>query len=89
MAIQPQGAKRPFFCVHELFGDVFCYANLARHLGEDRPFYALQARGLNDEEEPFDNIEAMAAHYVEEIRTVQPRGPYASEVSLVRGSRGF
>ena len=77
VTIQPKGSKRPFFCVHELFGDILCYLNLARHLGKDQPFYALQARGLNGVEEPFADIGAMAAHYIEEIQTVQPQGPYA------------
>jgi thioesterase domain-containing protein/acyl carrier protein len=77
VAIQPHGSKRPFFCVHELFGDVLCYANLARQLGDERPFYALQARGLHGPEEPLTDIEAMAASYIREIRTVQPHGPYA------------
>jgi thioesterase domain-containing protein/acyl carrier protein len=75
--IQPQGSQSPFFCVHEFFGDVFCYANLARHLGHDQPFYALEARGLDGAEEPFTDIATMAAHYIEVIRTVQPQGPYA------------
>jgi thioesterase domain-containing protein/acyl carrier protein len=77
VAIQPHGSKRPLFCVHTLFGDVFCYMNLAHHLGQDQPFYAIEARGLNGAEEPFDNIKTMAAHYIKEIRTVQPEGPYA------------
>ena len=77
VAIQPRGAKLPFFCVHELFGDVFCYANLATHLGDDQPFYALEAPGLDGREEPFTSIMAMATHYIEAIRTVQPQGPYA------------
>ncbi|MGH8546047.1 MAG: amino acid adenylation domain-containing protein, partial [Gammaproteobacteria bacterium] len=76
VAIQPKGSKLPFFCVHELFGDVICYRNLAHHLGQDQPFYALQARGLDGTEEPFDDIEAMAAYYIDTIRTVQPHGPY-------------
>ena len=77
VAIQPKGSKRPFFCVHELFGDVLCYMNLARCLGPERPFYALQARGLDGTEEPLADIATMAAHYIEEIRSVQPEGPYA------------
>ena len=77
VAIQPHGSKPPFFCIHEFFGDVFCYMNLARHLGQDQPFYALQARGLDDEEEPFADIEAMAKYYIDTIRAVQPQGPYA------------
>ncbi len=76
VAIQPRGTKPPFFCVHEFFGDVLCYINLARHLGPEQPFYALQARGLDGVEEPFTEIKAMAAYYIEQIRTVQPHGPY-------------
>jgi amino acid adenylation domain-containing protein len=75
--VQPEGSKVPFFCVHEFFGDVFCYMNLARHLGQDQPFYALEPRGLDGVEEPFETVEAMAAHYIDTVRTVQPRGPYA------------
>ena len=77
VVVQPHGSKRAFFCIHELFGDVLCYMNLSRHLGIDQPFYALQAQGLDGAEEAFDNIEAMAAHYIDTIRAVQPRGPYA------------
>jgi amino acid adenylation domain-containing protein len=77
VAIQPRGAKQPFFCVHEFFGDVLCYMNLARHVGHDHAFYALQARGLDGLEEPVTEVEAMAASYIEEMRRVQPEGPYA------------
>ena len=77
VTIQPEGTKLPFFCVHDLFGDVLCYMNLARYLGQDQPFYALLARGLDGTEEPFTDIKSMAAHYIEEIQTVQPAGPYA------------
>ena len=77
IAVQPQGTKRPIFCVHTFFGDVLCYMNLARHLGSDQPFYAIEARGLNGIDEPFDDIKAMAAYYIEQVRVVQPEGPYA------------
>ena len=60
--IQPKGDRLPFFCVHELFGNVLCYTNLARHLGPDQPFYAIEARGLDGAEEPFFDIEAMSAY---------------------------
>ena len=77
VAIQLQGSKRPFFCVHPFHGDVLCYANLAHRLGQDQPFYALQAGGLDGAEEPPANIKTIAASYIEEIQTVQPHGPYA------------
>ena len=76
--ITPTGASshRPFFCVHPAGGDVLCFFPLARHLGPDQPFYGFQARGLEDESRPFSTLEEMAAHYVSEIRRVQPAGPY-------------
>lgn len=70
------GARPPFFCVHPAGGDVLCFFPLARHLGPDQPFYGLQARGLEDEHDPFPTIEEMAAAYIEELRRVQPAGPY-------------
>jgi thioesterase domain-containing protein/acyl carrier protein len=75
--IQPHGNKVPFFCVHEFFGDVLCYLNLAHHLGPDQPFYAIEAQGLDGVEEPFTDIKTMAAYYIQQIRAVQPRGPYS------------
>ncbi|AUX31437.1 MULTISPECIES: type I polyketide synthase [Sorangium] len=74
--LQLSGQGTPFFCVHPAGGPVLCYADLARHLGNDRPFYAIQARGLDDDGEPDDRIEIMAARYLEALRAVQPTGPY-------------
>ena len=70
------GTRRPFFCVHPGGGNVVCYADLARALGPDQPFYALQAPGLEGEQPPLETIEAMAALYVSAIRAAQPVGPY-------------
>ena len=75
VAVQPQGSRPPFFCIHPIGGNVVCYAELARCLGTDQPFYGLRARGLKGEES-FASIEAMAARYVDEIRALEPEGPY-------------
>lgn len=69
-------ARPPFFCVHPAGGDVLCFFPLARSLGADQPFYGFQAAGLEDGREPRSSIEEMAAAYVEEMRGVQPAGPY-------------
>ena len=69
-------SRTPFFCVHPAGGDVLCFFPLARHLGADQPFYAFQARGLEDDGEPFASLEEMGARYAAEIQRVQPRGPY-------------
>jgi aspartate racemase len=76
VAIQPDGKKRPLFLIHPAGGHVFPYAHLARHLGSDQPCYGLQARGLEEGQEPHSRIEDMAAYYIEALRTVQPGGPY-------------
>jgi len=74
--IQPSGSKRPLFCVHPGAGTVLGFADLARHLGPDQPFYGLQARGIDGKQKPYSRVERIAEHYIKEIRTIQPDGPY-------------
>lgn len=74
--LQPGGGRPPLFCVHQHTGHLFCYRNLVRHLPPDQPVYGLVPRGLDGRQSPWTRIEEMAAHYVREIRTVQPVGPY-------------
>ncbi len=74
--IQPSGSRPPFFCVHGFGGGVVGYADLARALGSEQPFYGLQAEGLDGACEPDTTIEAMASRYVEAMRSMQPHGPY-------------
>jgi amino acid adenylation domain-containing protein len=74
--MQPRGTRPPLFCVHPAGGTVFCYRDLARHLGSDQPFFGLQARGLSGEASPHNTVEEMAAHYIDTMRSVQPVGPY-------------
>ncbi|HEY0782291.1 MAG TPA: thioesterase domain-containing protein, partial [Thermoanaerobaculia bacterium] len=74
--IQPHGARPPLFCVHPAGGDVLCFAALAERLGADQPVYGVEARGLSSAAPPLDRIEARAAAYLQEIRRVQPSGPY-------------
>ena len=72
VVIQPGGSKPPFFCVPGSEGDVFTNIGpLARRLGPDQPFYGF----WNGTRDP-TQIEARAAGYVDEIRAIQPRGPY-------------
>jgi amino acid adenylation domain-containing protein len=76
VAIQPGGNRRPLFLIHPAGGHVFPYVHLAHHLGPDQPCYGLQARGLEEGQQPHSRIEDMAAYYIEALRTVQPAGPY-------------
>jgi thioesterase domain-containing protein len=47
-----------------------------RLLGDDQPVWAFQARGLDATGAPHPTVEAMAAHYLDEMQRQQPTGPY-------------
>jgi thioesterase domain-containing protein/acyl carrier protein len=76
VAIQPLGAKPPFFCVHAVGGQVLTFYHLARHVGQDRPFYGIQAPPLYELDDEGVSVEQMAAQYVQAVRVMQPEGPY-------------
>ncbi|MGH7766723.1 MAG: non-ribosomal peptide synthetase [Candidatus Binatia bacterium] len=74
--VQPSGGKRPLFFLHgDFYGGGFYCLNLARALGDEQPFYALNTQGVNGGPMP-PSIEAMAASYIELVRSAQPQGPY-------------
>jgi thioesterase domain-containing protein/acyl carrier protein len=74
--LQPQGPCPAFFCIHPVGGEVLCYANLASRLASDFPFWGVRAAGGAGAGAPPRTIPEMAARYLEEIRTLQPEGPY-------------
>ncbi|MDJ0732021.1 MAG: AMP-binding protein [Crocosphaera sp.] len=76
IAIQSQGSKPPFFCVPGGVGTAFYLHALAYHLGDDQPFYGLQARGMDDQAIPYTDVGEMAAYYIHALKTIQPQGPY-------------
>lgn len=71
-----RGARRPFFLVAGMYGNVMNLRHLAGHLGADQPLYGIQARGLDGKEEPHSSFEQMAADYLADVRALQPEGPY-------------
>ncbi|HAT33727.1 MAG TPA: non-ribosomal peptide synthetase [Janthinobacterium sp.] len=74
--IRTEGSEAPFFCVAGGGGNVLYFYALASMLKEGRPFYGLQAIGLDGQQAPLDKVEDIAAEYIREIRKVQPHGPY-------------
>lgn len=76
VAIKPSGDRPPLFLVHPIGGTVLCYAELAKHLPDDQPLYALQAAGLEPGTNASDSLSQMAADYLQAIRRIQPEGPY-------------
>lgn len=76
VSIQPAGTKTPFFYVAPYLISVLQFAKLGKELGDDQPLYGLQPQGLDGKRPPHERIEDMAAHYIEELKCVQPQGPY-------------
>lgn len=74
--IQSEGSRVPIFCIHGAGANVLHLRTLSQHLGTDQPFYGLQSPGLDGATAPYERIEEMAAHYLRDIRPVQPTGPY-------------
>ena len=74
--IRSTGAAATLFCVHPVGGNVLAYGDLARRLGPTVDCYGLQASGIDGVTEPLGSVEAMARQYIDEIRSVQPHGPY-------------
>lgn len=70
------GGAPTLFCIHPAIGLAWGYAGLVRYLDEEYPVYGLQSPVLADGEAPGETLRDLAARYIEEIRRVQPRGPY-------------
>ncbi|MCZ6769827.1 MAG: amino acid adenylation domain-containing protein [Acidobacteria bacterium] len=76
VTIQAGGRKPPFFGVHSGWCNVLFYYPLARLLGPEQPVYALQPQGLDEANPQLKQVQEIAAGYIEEIRTIQAKGPY-------------
>ncbi|MFC9836297.1 amino acid adenylation domain-containing protein [Rhodococcus sp. NPDC127530] len=76
LPLHPDGGRQPLFCIHPAIGLAWCYSGLSAHLGPGRPVWGVQSPAVTVPGERFTSITQRAHRYVEEIRHVQPRGPY-------------
>ena len=76
VAIRGEGRRPPLFFAHTILGDVLFVREFLAYFPADQPLYAIEARGLDGEDEPHTSFAEMAADFVQLIRRVQPRGPY-------------
>ncbi|MFE7184588.1 non-ribosomal peptide synthetase [Streptomyces erythrochromogenes] len=74
LPLRANGTRAPLFCVHPAAGISWVYTGLLRHLDPDRPVHGLQARGLRGGSP--SSVTEIAEDYVQQIRAVQPDGPY-------------
>ncbi|QSV63975.1 MAG: amino acid adenylation domain-containing protein [Dolichospermum sp. DL01] len=71
--IQPGGSRPILFGIHHIY-----FNDLSRYLGPEQPIYALHyaMAEATDRALSLPKMEDLAAHYIEEMRTLQPEGPY-------------
>lgn len=76
MPMRVGGDGPSLFCVHPLIGLSWCYLALLPHIDARYPVYGLQARGIRRPEPLPVTMAEMAQDYADQIRKVQPAGPY-------------
>ncbi|WP_406444040.1 amino acid adenylation domain-containing protein [Streptomyces sp. NBC_01613] len=74
--LAPEGGFAPVFCWPGLGGYPMNLRALGREVALDRPFFGIQAHGINAGETPYATIREMASADLREIRRVRPSGPY-------------
>lgn len=74
--MQPHGGRPPFFLVHGVGGTMVNFQHLLSHFDHEQPFYGIRAVGSDGDGAPLSRIEDMVSRYLQDIRAVQPHGPY-------------
>ncbi|MFJ8042102.1 amino acid adenylation domain-containing protein [Kitasatospora sp. NPDC096147] len=76
LPLRPRGSRPPLFCVHPAAGISWVFSGLLRTLDPEQPVYGLQSRAFAEPSAAPVSIEQMAKDYLEQLRRVQPEGPY-------------
>ena len=74
--LQPRGTRPPLYIVHGVGGNVVNFYGLSMRVGKDQPVYGIQSQALVAKQPALLRLKDMAAHYIADIRKVQPHGPY-------------
>jgi amino acid adenylation domain-containing protein len=74
--IRPQGTRPPLFLMPGGGGGVFYLRELVAQLEKDRPVYGLQSIPPELRSRGWIPVAEQADKYIQEIRAIQPHGPY-------------
>jgi aspartate racemase len=75
VSLQMKGSKPPLFFVHGTGGCVGDFEVWSQYLGDDQPVFGLRAMGYGSQP-PYERVEDMAAHYIEQMQSIVPDGPF-------------
>ncbi|MCG1055446.1 alpha/beta fold hydrolase, partial [Mycetohabitans sp. B5] len=76
LPLKPTGSRTALFCIHPGLGLSWSYMGLSNYLLPDQPLYGLQARGFDGTSPLASTLDEMVSDYLEQMRRVQPKGPY-------------
>ncbi|KAJ7141985.1 acetyl-CoA synthetase-like protein [Mycena filopes] len=76
VCLESQGSKPPVFLIHPGAGEILVFLNMAHQLQDDRPIYAIRAKGFDYGEEPFASLDETVETYTTAIEAAYPSGPY-------------
>jgi amino acid adenylation domain-containing protein len=76
LELRPGNGEVPLFLIAWAGGEVLPYRDLVENLDPRIPVYGLRARGIDRRNTPLSTVEEIADYYVEEVRRIQPHGPY-------------
>ncbi|NQZ12332.1 MAG: hypothetical protein HRT35_34700, partial [Algicola sp.] len=71
-----QSNKHPIFAIPGAGGIALSMQQLCIALGDEQPFYCLEAVGLDGISEPMDSVQSIATANITELKKVQQKGPY-------------
>jgi len=89
--VKNSGNKKPLFLVAGVYGDLYqnddgeeryekaffrYFSNILNVLDTERPLYGLRAQGMFLEESLHTDVACMAEEYIQEIKKIDPHGPY-------------
>lgn len=78
VVLRETGRKTPLWLIHPGVGEVLVFVGLAKTLADDdRPVYALRARGFEPGQKCYGSVQEAVELYVSAVRQHQPSGPYA------------
>ena len=73
--VSSQGEKN-LFMVHTLHGYVVEFYKVAENMDKEFNVYGFQSIGVDGKKLPLTSIKEMATIYIQELKIVQPKGPY-------------
>lgn len=76
VALNEGGPRPPLFCLNGFDGDVDAYLHIARFVDASVPVYGLELVSRGDRSDLGETLESRMEWYQQEMRSVQPSGPY-------------